>query len=91
MELDPELMGQYADFLEEFSEHITGLCRQMEELSTTASQCMDQLTGLKACRSLIDNMENIIANVPVADDACQRLILAIRRIAAAREVFEHGR
>ena len=91
MELNPQLMGQYAEFLEEFSAQITALCHQMEQLGYTASQCMDQVAGLQACKALMTNMENIIANVPVADDACQRLILAMKRVAAAQQTFGHGR
>lgn len=91
MELDPVLMGQYADFLEEFSRQITDLCRGMEELTASASQCMDQVSGLQAARALAINMENIIKNVPVSDEACQRLILAMKRIAAAQDVFGRGR
>lgn len=87
MELSPTQMGQYAQFLEEHSRQILQLCQNMEQLTAMASQCMDQKTGLVAARDLLANMETIKKNIPMSDDACHRLILTMKQVAAIGDSF----
>lgn len=80
-------MQNYADFLEDHSRQIQNLCQQMEQLVAIAAQCMDQQSGVAAAGRLMQNMETIRTNVPMADDACQRLILSLGYIRSAGSIF----
>ena len=87
MEMDTVKMREYADFLEENSRQITLLCEAIEENLSLAIQCMDSKSGLEAARRMTVNLENIKKNIPINDDACQRLILSLKRINDATNVF----
>lgn len=80
-------MEQYASFLEENSRKIIELCNSLEEALNLAMQCMDQESGAQAARRMAQNLENIKANVPLNDDACQRLILSKSYVDSATNVF----
>lgn len=91
IEMNTTLMQQYVEFLEDFCQRITTLCDGMESLTDYAGQCMDQVSGLQAAKQLLANMEVIKANLPTADDACQRLILAMKKIIEAQNAMGRGR
>lgn len=87
MNVNTQLMAQYADFLENKSREIQELCVQVEQLMQVAVQCMDQQSGRQAAARLAQNMENIRANVPISDDAAKRLLLSKRMVDGAMNVF----
>lgn len=87
MNVNTQLMMQYAEFLENKSREIQGLCTEVEQLMQVAVQCMDQQSGHNAAARLAQNMENIRANVPVSDDAAKRLILSKHMVDGAMNVF----
>ena len=87
MNVNTELMGRYAEFLEDHSRQIVSLCQQLENCLTIAVQCMDQQSGRAAALRMAQNVENIKNNVPMADDACQRLILSKTHVEGATMVF----
>lgn len=87
MNVNTELMAQYAEFLEDHSRQIIQLCNQLEACLTMAVQCMDQQSGRAAALRMAQNVENIKSNVPMADDACQRLILSKSYVEGATQVF----
>lgn len=82
MNINPELAGRYAEFLEENSQNILRLCNALDGQLCVAVQCMDQKNGLNAAKRLAQIIDTIKSAVPVSDDACHRLILALKRIAA---------
>ena len=87
MNVDTSAMAQYADFLESHSHAIVSLCNQLEECLVIAIQCMDQQSGQGAAYRMGQNLENIKRSVPMADDACKRLILSLKHIDSATQVF----
>lgn len=87
MNVDTALMAQYAQFLEDKSQGIVSLCNQLGECLTIAVQCMDQQSGRAAAQRMAQNVENIKNNVPMADDASRRLILALKHIDSATQTF----
>lgn len=87
MELNPILMRQYADFLEESSRQIVELCNQIEGTLEIASGCMDEESGRDAAARLYDNMETIKKNVPIEDDAVRRLVYALKYVEEAKNVY----
>ena len=91
MNLNTANMREYADFLEENSNKITALCESLESNLMSAIQYMDQQSSLHAVRRMTQNIENIKKNVPISDDACKRLVLALKRVQDAQNVFGRGR
>ena len=87
MNVNTSLMAQYASFLEEKSRSIVNLCNQLEECLTVAVQCMDQQSGRAAAQRMAQNVENVKNNVPMADDASKRLILSLKHVNSATQVF----
>lgn len=87
MNVDTSAMSQYAEFLESHSQAIVSLCNQLEECLLIAVQCMDQQSGHAAAYRMGQNLENIKRNVPMADDAGKRLILSLKHINSATQVF----
>lgn len=87
MNVNTELMAQYAEFLSEKSLQIINLCNQIEGMIGIAVQCMDQQSGRGAANRLTQNMENIKANVPIGEDASKRLVLSRKRVEDAGRVF----
>ncbi len=87
MNVDTSLMAQYAQFLEEKSSSIVNLCNQLGECLTIAVQCMDQQSGRAAAQRMAQNVENVKNNVPMADDASKRLILSLKHVNSATQVF----
>lgn len=87
MNVDTALMAQYAQFLEDKSRSIVNLCNQLEECLTIAVQCMDQQSGRSAAQRMAQNVENIKNSVPIADDASKRLILSLKHVDSAAQVF----
>lgn len=87
MNVNPQLMAEYAEFLEENSTKITNLCTQIEENLSLATQCMDQVSGLQAAKRMLQNLENIKNNVPVSTEAGRRLILSKKYVDSASNVF----
>ena len=91
MNLNTASMREYAEFLEENSSRITTLCNSLEENLMRAIQYMDQASSLHAVKRMAQNIENIKNSVPINDDACKRLILALKRVQDAQNVFGRGR
>lgn len=87
MRVDTEKMAEYASFLEENSRKIIALCAKIEEGLAVAVQCMDQQSGRNAAQRMAQNMENIKNNVPISDDASQRLLLSKKYVDSAGTVF----
>lgn len=87
MNVNTELMAEYAQFLEEHSLAIINLCDKLEENLMMAVQCMDQQSGRAAAQRMAQNIENIKANVPMADSAAKKLILSRKHIHSAGQVF----
>ena len=87
MDVNTEMMRQYAEFLEQWSNSIIILCNNMESLMPVAVQCMDQQSGREAAVRMYQNMEDVKANVPISDDAVQRLIKTLKIINDAGNVF----
>ena len=87
MELNTEKMGEYAKFLEENSNRIKSVCARLEEYIQIAIQCMDQDSGRGAAQRLTKNIENIKNNVPTKDDACRRLVLSMKYVKNAGDIF----
>jgi predicted negative regulator of RcsB-dependent stress response len=91
MEVDNEKMKEYANFLQDNSRGIIALCNLIEESLTVAKQCMDQQSGQGAAARLQQNIENIKANVPISDNANQRLELALKYLIDLDGLFGKGR
>ena len=87
MNVETTKMSEYADFLEENSKKIIALCTSIEESLSLAVQCMDQQSGRGAAQRMQQNMENVKNNVPISDDACKRLILSLKYVNSAGNVF----
>lgn len=87
MNVDTGKMQAYADFLEDKSANIIELCNRIEENLMVAVQCMDQQSGRGAAQRLAQNLDNIKASVPISDDACKRLILSLKHVNNAGNVF----
>lgn len=87
MNVNTEKMVEYANFLETNSRNIINLCNEIEQALAIAVQCMDQQSGRGAAQRMAQNMENIKNNVPLSDDACQRLVLSKRYVDSAGQVF----
>ena len=87
MNVDTMKMAEYADFLEENSRKIVDLCNRIEELLNIAVQCMDQNSGRAAAQRMAQNLESIKSNVPISDDASERLAKAKTLIDEATNVF----
>lgn len=87
MNVNTQMMSEYAEFLEENSRKIIQLCSQIEECLSMATQCMDQVSGLHAAQRMIQNLENIKNNVPVSNDASARLVKSKKFIDDAGSVF----
>lgn len=91
MNLNIANMREYAEFLEENSNRIIALCNSLEINLMDAIQYMDQASSLYAVKRMTQNIENIKNSVPINDDACKRLILALKRVQDAQNVFGRGR
>lgn len=91
MNLNTASMREYAEFLEENSSRIIALCASLEANLMSAIQYMDQASSLYAVKRMTQNIENIKNSVPINDDACKRLILALKRVQDAQNVFGRGR
>ena len=63
------------------------LCNQLGRCLTIAVQCMDQQSGRAAAQRMAQNVENVKNNVPMADDASKRLILSLKHVNSATQVF----
>ncbi|MBR5093462.1 MAG: hypothetical protein IK095_00070 [Oscillospiraceae bacterium] len=87
MNVDPELMQQYADYMEECSGRIQRLCTEVENCVSMASQCMDSVGGLAASKRLLQSMETIRANIAWAEDACKRLVLSKKHVIDAQNTM----
>lgn len=91
MNLNTASMREYAEFLEENSSRIITLCNSLEENLMRAIQYMDQSSSVYAVKRMVQNIENIKNNVPISDDASKRLILVLKRVHDAQNVFGRGR
>ena len=87
MNVNTDKMQEYATFLDETSRQIVSLCEKIEEGLLIAIQCMDQQSGRAAAVRLGQNIDNIKKNVPISDDASNRLKLAKKYIDSAGRVF----
>lgn len=87
MNLDTGKMRECAEFLEENSNQIKRVCEEIEEYIQIASQCMDQESGRGAAQRMAISVENIKNNVPINDDACKRLVLSLKHVGDAGNVF----
>lgn len=87
MNLNTEGMQQYAEFLENNSNNIKEVCATLQEYIQMARQCMDHESGIGASQRMESNIENIIKNVPINDDACKRLVLSLKYVRDAGNVF----
>ena len=87
MNVNTDKMAEYAAFLNETSGTIIALCDSIEQSLVVAIQCMDQESGRGAAMRMAQNMENIKKNVPISEDASNRLILAKKFIGDAVNVF----
>ena len=87
MNVNTDKMSQYAEFLDENSQKIVALCNQIEQTLAIAVQCMDQQSGKNAANRMAQNLENVKKNVPISDDASNRLTLSRKLIDDAGAVF----
>ena len=87
MTIETEQARRCAETLENNSRAIIQLCNDIEEMLSVAVQCMDSEGGRAAAARMNQNMENIKRSVPVEDDACKRLILALKQIAETSRTF----
>lgn len=88
MDLETNLMEQYAEFLDEKGTQIIDLCTYLERMMDIARQCMDQVSGLNATKRLLDDLENIKRLVPISDEASKRLVRAKKLIEDATHIFD---
>lgn len=87
MNLNMGSMREYVDFLEESSRRIVQLCEELEVNLGEAIQYMDQPSGLYASKRLLQNIENIKKSVPMNDETVKKLVLTMRRVQDAQNVF----
>lgn len=87
MNVNTNKMSEYAEFLNENSRNIIALCNKIEQNLLIAVQCMDQQSGRGAAGRMAQNLENIKKNVPISEDASQRIVLAKKYIGDAGRVF----
>ncbi len=87
MNFNTTSMAQYAQFLEDHSRKIVNLCEHLEGCLSMAVQCMDQQSGRQAAVRMAQNIETIKKSAPMADNASKRLILSMRQVESARQVF----
>ena len=87
MNVDTGKMSEYSQFLLESSRRIVALCSAIEEQLVLAVQCMDQQSGRNAAMRMAQNLENVKNNVPISDDASERLERSRKLINDATNVF----
>lgn len=87
MNVNTVKMEDYAAFLADNSTQIKNLCASLQDKLAIATQCMDQDSGRAAAQRMSASIERLAANVPISDDASQRLIKSKKYIDSAHGIF----
>lgn len=87
MNINTQKVQEYAEFLEESSRRIIALCNELEGGLAMATQCMDQQGGRDAAQRMEQSIERIKKNVLISEDARKRLVLTLKYIRQATDIF----
>lgn len=73
MNLNPDEIVRYIQFLNDSADEIKAICNQIEDAAELAVQCMDSDSGKSAVNRLMNDMENIKRALPQIDSTTGRM------------------